>query len=134
LITVTLGQIRRGDVAQVRGMRGVYIVRDGQTILYIGKTEKRDIEWRMRAHLGQGSGPFSRPTMLGKLALQHESRSDRWQVAVWSLDDCNQFFEQRGLPQRRKVPTAEEALIRFYCPCLNVRSCATPAALPRVYR
>lgn len=111
---------------------GVYIVRDGSTVLYVGKTKNRPITARMEWHMGHG---FSdQPSTLGKLIKQHAPRSHRWQLEVHELADCNALLEQHGEKRRRKIDTAEIALIHLLKPALNKQSNPEPGPLPEKYR
>ncbi|MCZ2098126.1 MAG: hypothetical protein LC121_18025, partial [Anaerolineae bacterium] len=49
----------------------LYVVRDGETVFYVGKT--RQIETRLARHIEHRS-------LIGELITRHKPQSDAWQV------------------------------------------------------
>jgi len=117
MITISVKDALNGNVPLTDEAYGVYVVRDGQTKIYVGKTERQDIVDRISWHLG--NGPFTKVSPLGRYIIKNKPRSHNWKIDILSLDDCNQIFEERGLPRRRKIRTAETTLIHLYHPLIN---------------
>lgn len=131
MLTTTIGDALNNHYT-LREAYGVYIVRDGSTVLYVGKTERSSIVMRFQRHLGEGLD--QRISLLGELILKHQPRSNRWSLEVLTLADCNAFLEQHDQMRRRKLKTAEAALIKFHRPCLNKQGNPDPEPLPEKYR
>lgn len=75
----------------------VYVIRDGDTILYIGKA--RSVGDRLLAHFGKswrgsnsGFGPFY---------AEHQDKQDDWQIDLYGLRDCQPIVMQH-------LPVSEE--------------------------
>ena len=124
----------------------LYVVRDGETVFYVGKT--RQIEARLALHLEHRS-------LIGTLITRNKPQSDAWQVDLIAAEDCQDivraifppvkdisadevaaFFGHPppDSPRAVSVEKAERALIRFLHPCLNAIHNIEPGRLPERYR
>lgn len=128
-MTTTVGDVLSGKAksAKVSPHCYIYVVRDGDTVFYVGQT-KRGIINRILEHCGGGQIPdFS---SLGRLILENAPESHHWQVEMLTLEDC-------GLLGKGDLDTmidaAEERTIRQFRPCLNVANNPEPGALPPDY-
>lgn len=87
--------------------RAVYVVRDGEQALYVGKT-KKGARARLQAHIGQKPGGG----YLGRAYYQDEPVADAWTVEVIyirsNLDEAERFYIARLRPkynQQRPPPS-----------------------------
>jgi predicted GIY-YIG superfamily endonuclease len=89
----------------------VYVVRNGDTVLYVGKVQSGGIRKRILMHLGM-NGPTRESSPLGNLIRYCALASDDWQFDLYTVEDCNQFLAAHDAEHRvRKVNTSERALI-----------------------
>jgi hypothetical protein len=111
MITVTIGDILTGasDEREQAARYNVYVVYDGTTCFYVGQT--RDwISGRIFSHLGQGAWGVS---WLGQWIKANAPDSLTWKVDMLTIEDCqptNKHWDRRS---------AEQAIIKTRCPCLN---------------
>lgn len=118
--TTTVQLIRQRNDLSVHTREWVYIVRDGETVLYVGKTRWYSLHHRMQMHLGR-SGPSKTPSNLGKHILENLPASNQWQVDIFSLGDINAFLQHVGVVRKvRKLETAEQVMIIYHHPLLNI--------------
>ncbi len=124
--TTTLRSALASDSAIGRAKQCVYVVRDGNAVLYVGKVESCCIRKRFEMHLGL-SGPTHTPSKIGTLIHKNAPDSDQWQIEIYTVEDCNEFLAAHGATHRvRKVNTAERALIHYFHPSVNIQSNPSP--------
>lgn len=111
------------------GEHYLYIYRDGDTILYVGKSVQ-PLE-RLLQHLGRAL-PYT-PDNVGRVIQENMPESLTWSVDLYTLSDCQEVVKihkpgtfvafQRYLAQetfrKEAMMIAEEALIRHHRPYLN---------------
>lgn len=118
MLTATIGEVL-GDIAPAAQANNcVYVIRQGDICLYVGKTTRRPLNARLRAHLGEGP-KFMAQSAFGAYIAEHQPTSYAWTIAIFTREDWNATFDSAGLPRRFKLNTAEAALIRMYRPLLN---------------
>jgi hypothetical protein len=108
----------------------VYIFRDDDFVLYIGKTDQNIID-RLEEHLGL---IFRDPGLIGRLVDDNAPLSYSWSIDLMTLNDCAPII-YRHFPtcQMTDSRIAEKALILEYSPALNRESNPNPRPLPRKY-
>ncbi len=100
----------------------VYVIRDGDSVLYVGKSS-RSVVNRLLEHLGMG-GNWRKyvPDRVGEFILDHRPESLDWQVDLMTINDCASYIRQQfPMFVNWDVDTAEQAMIETYRPDLNVQ-------------
>lgn len=122
--TIRVGEVIAGEEEDLDGC--IYVVRDGETVFYVGKT-RDTIGNRVRRHM-DGLG------RLGTLIIENLPGSGRWQIECMTLEDCEPFVRQQ-FPVLKSwgADYAEVAVIRALNPCLNVAYNEDPSGLPARY-
>lgn len=134
MITTTIGDVINDTVKGDEGAAfKVYVVRDGETVFYVGKSRNNPVE-RLWQHLAL-IGPNHGPSELGQLIKDNAPDSHAWQVELRTVADCEPFIRQE-FPVHRLFDSdlAERAMIRTLHPCLNGTHNAHPTRLPERYR
>ena len=122
----------------------LYLYRDDETVLYIGRSTS-PLE-RLREHLGMGLYN-RRISALGTLILAQKPGSFSWVMELRTVSECEALIHRYRpevfgwyLQQREKHLTreasevAEQVLIEHYHPCLNVIGNRHGQTLPERYR
>jgi len=126
-----------GDILQGRGMQSgfpcVYIVRDGDKILYVGKTRKSVAE-RIQQHCAYYSDP-SHASQLGKFIQKNIPESYSWVVETLSIKECLISIKE-GFPNVETVNYAEAeiGMILICRPYLNIMNNTRGKPLPEIFR
>lgn len=121
----------------------IYLVRDGETVFYIGQSW--DVYTRLEQHLGMDWRNDA--SHLGKCVIDNHPQSEAWEIEFYSLRDCEamvmDFMKAQGdttytveryyAHTQSAIDTAEEAMIKFHRPCLNVAANPHPTLLPERY-
>jgi len=108
--------------------RPVYVIRDGETVFYVGRTSQ-GISYRVGEHLGLWGRTPGAPSEVGRLILENMPESGSWQVDLMTRRDCHDEYLRDP-----DASTAERAMIRKLRPCLNRQSNPNPSRLPDCYR
>jgi len=87
MIETTIGDILDGNEPETSG-HCIYVVRDRDTVLYVGKSE-RNVTDRIRRHLG-----VFYETALGRLIQDNLPESRDWLVELLTLNNCAGFVRQ----------------------------------------
>lgn len=111
--TTTLGEILESKAPDAFYRPGVYLVREGDTVLYVGKSD-RSVGARIQAHCAprrftgalDALGAFVRDMLPDSLALS---------VDVLSVAECNKIVKAKAKTEK----DAEPLMIRYYRPVLN---------------
>lgn len=98
---------------------GVYIVRDGTLVLYIGKSRRP--RHRIWAHVERTFAGIPIPTPLGLLVIANKPESMRWRVEIIEAE-------------YNTLELLERELIAELRPCLNRRDNPGAPPLPARYR
>ena len=122
----------------------LYLIRDGETVFYIGQSQ--NTHNRLLSHLGLygRSGPSS----IGQFIREHVPQSNSWVFEQYTLKECEPFILAyratnasghmqafyRTYGHRYNVDDAEEALIKHYRPCFNAAMNPDPMPLPKRYQ
>jgi len=116
VVTLLIGDVLAyGESADC--VRCVYVVRDGSTTFYVGKTTRGGAN-RLREHCGGGERP--RISRLGRVILRNAPESDMWEVDLMSVEDCEPFIRLHyPVLRRRDLDLAEGAMIVELRPHLN---------------
>lgn len=149
MLTQTVKQVVTSEQWTIDHAYRLYVVRDGDTTLYVGLS--RDPFYRLQEHTGLGDGDVAaEPSRIGDLILRFLPDSLAWDVDLYTLDDCTSYVaqiarggylalyeENKGRLSAEKwcMEIAEEALIEVLRPCINIsknRQHRTP--LPSKYR
>src|SRR5579859_2235963 len=146
----TMGSIEQigTNSQQETRMHFLYLVRDGDTVLYAGRSFN-PIE-RLRQHMGIDDSFYRTDTdRIGRLFFYEKPESLEWQVEMYTIADClssvrrhiiSQFpfyTEQLYLSEvgiQGAISFAEQALIQEHHPCLNVIHNDCPTPLPIQYK
>ncbi len=131
MLTITIADLFDNTLPESGwGKFCVYIFRDNDFVLYVGKTENNIID-RLEAHLGI---TYRSQSLVGKLIEDNAPESHQWQIDLLTLDDCAPFIA-RHFPTSKEtdVRLAEQAMILEYCPPLNRESNPHARALPSAY-
>jgi hypothetical protein len=108
----------------------IYVFRDGDFILYVGKTDQNIID-RLEEHLGL---TFRDSSLIGKLVEDNAPLSYSWHIDLMTLENCESIVH-RHFPTCQMFDSriAEKALIWEYSPALNRESNPNPRPLPHKY-
>lgn len=107
----------------------IYIVRDGKTIFYIGKSNA-DIIDRVKSHFGFGDRFPGCSAHLYSLMIDNIPQSGKWKIDFLTIDDCSRRLKRKF----SSVEDAEIAMIYSIGPCLNTTyNNGNRQALPRKY-
>lgn len=123
MISVNIGDILDNKIEVDISQYKIYIIRDNDEILYVGKASTYDISHRIRHHMGlipHGSGP----SKTGEVINDNLPDSRLWQVDMLSLKECAIYLksfppESHGA-RKDPIVAAEESTIRFLKPYLNI--------------
>ena len=150
-------KIRREDVFDCV----VYIVRDADLVLYVGKSEANVVD-RLLSHIGEGDFGWTGTSSLGRLIKANMPESGDWQIELLTPEECLSIIEQSFAYRRGTSPDGsacvivgettlsdgstfvdkirindvvglESMLIVLYKPCLNVIGNQIPTPLPERY-
>jgi site-specific recombinase XerD len=107
---------------QFQGTHCLYVVRDGLSVIYVGKAERQSTHERLLQHLADEvasdfHGRAGGPSELGKYIRANAPQSNHWQIDLLSLSDCQQSPQSSGRPV--SVAQAEMLLIQQHSPLLN---------------
>jgi len=111
----------------------IYVIRDGETIFYVGMT-RRGIAYRLSQHLEHIGSFFG--SHVGEFIAYNHPESDAWQVEAWDREDCAAFIVPRR-PEwgdRWDYEDVERRLIVELRPYLNRQHNVNPSPLPSQYR
>lgn len=158
MIEATVGELLDGDLEVDTRGHYIYIVRDDDTVFYVGQT-KRGIGNRIREHCGAGQRPGK--TRMGRLIESNLPLSLGWQVELLTVKDCgiepwrpnvsqeemSRFAREIEQPMIAFLPPApdwfasslevdkaEDTMILRYHPCLNCTHNLDSKPLPERYR
>jgi hypothetical protein len=111
----------------------IYLIRDGETIFYIGQSVS-PLD-RLQGHLGQDW--HQQVSAVGRCIQKNAPDSDQWTIELYTLQDCGPFVQKHyecfGGLRMYDVSIAEQSMIQLFCPCLNDRHNPHPAPLPGQY-
>ena len=110
VITFKVKDIFSGKV----GGSGIYVFRDGKTVLYIGKAEQ-DLYARLMKHLGR----YGEQSRIGQLIQVNSPESHEWSIDVYWNEHLSQL---------------EFDLIQKLTPALNEQMNGKPHRLPSKYK
>lgn len=131
MITVTIADVI-GNTLPVSGWEGyhLYVIRDGDFVLYVGKSDQNIID-RLQDHLGL---TYRGESQVGELVNDNTPESLQWKIDLRNIPECASIVK-RHYPACKKVDLyiAEHALILEFAPPLNVQSNPYPNELPRKY-
>ena len=132
MIRTTLGELLRDENLH-ESSANVYVVRDRQTVFYVGRTT-RGIAHRLLEHCGLSRlRPI--PDILGATIAANAPSSARWQIELWEYADYEPLVnEQFPKVVRIFAEHGERALIDTLRPCLNTVYNPNPRKLPKRYR
>lgn len=113
MITLTLGTILKNKAPAKIFRPGIYVVRENDRVLYVGKSEN-SVGSRIQAHCTprrfsgemDALGAFVRDCLPDSLSLT---------VEVLSVAECNQIVKAKARNERE----VERLMIRHYRPLLN---------------
>jgi len=141
---------------------GLYVVREGDLIIYIGKSGRGILD-RMAGHLGKGSFGWGGLSILGHFILENLPAALAWQVDLLTPKDaldkleklCNYRREvmgdgssklivreflwpdgsgSRSVVREDNLDGIEDLLIEVSHPCLNIMGNKEPTPLPEQYQ
>ena len=116
----------------------LYMVRDGETVFYIGKSGS-PIN-RILQHMGLADH-FAATSPIGRCILANAPESDEWLFEMYTVDDCAPFFVGSAIklpPANVRHPEfvdiAEMQMIKYWRPCLNIICNRDASPIPAKYR
>jgi hypothetical protein len=142
MLQLTIGEALEGAIDTSKHC--LYLYREKEAIFYIGRsTSPLD---RLQEHLGRGL--YSRPlSLLGTLILAHAPDSFSWDMELRTIEDCavlicshrpeyyEWYLQQMNKRLAREASElAEEVLIEYYRPHLNIMGNSQRQPLPERYR
>ncbi len=131
MMTITVADVVDNTLSESGwGSFSIYVFRDGDFVLYVGKAEQNIID-RLEDHLGLSYRPESQ---IGRLVNDNAPGSYQWKIDLLTMDDC-QPIAARHFPTAKLIDviTAERAIISEFRPPLNRQSNANARPLPRKY-
>lgn len=136
MIVTTIKEILRDTVRDDESENfRIYVVRDAETVFYVGKAERRHILERVREHFGEGTFSWAHGlSPLGALVRANAPSSEAWKVELMTVSDYTPSVQKHS--PWYKTPDAsiaERAMIQELCPCLNVTHNPNGQRLPEKY-
>ncbi|CAG0994651.1 hypothetical protein ANRL3_03033 [Anaerolineae bacterium] len=131
MMTITVADVLNDSLHESGwGKFRIYVFRDNDFVLYVGKTEHNVID-RLSEHLGL---TYRSESHIGRLVKENVPEAHRWQIDLLTLDDCTSFVK-RHFPTNKAIDVrlAEQAVILEFAPPLNHESNPHPRLLPRRY-
>lgn len=131
MITTTIKEALEGSLDSISGKHKIYIIRDQEWILYVGKSV--NIARRLVQHIS----PKGRigADEIGDLVWENRPQSLNWQVDALTLEDCLSIVVQRypryNVDDLPDEDTTEVELIAHYHPCINSISNVAPGPWPK---
>lgn len=93
MLTQTVKQVVTAEQWTMDHVYRLYVIRDGDTILYVGLS--RDPFYRLQEHTGLGDGDVAaEPSRIGDLIVRFLPDSLTWDVDLYTLDDCTPYVAQ----------------------------------------
>jgi len=138
MLSVTLAELLQDDFEGLP-LAVVYVIRDGETVFYVGRTSQ-GIKARIFGHLGlPGYSYGASPSPVGRLIWENAPGCLTWQVEHWTVKDCLQDLGQWDPRwpdwwERSDGSDVEGNMIRALRPCLNYTHNENGRALPETYR
>jgi hypothetical protein len=131
MMTVTVADVIDDSLPESGwGSFCIYVFRDEDFVLYVGKAEQNIID-RLEDHLGLSYRPES---LVGRLVEDNAPESHKWQIDLLTLDDCKSIVAKHfPSAQSADVLTIEGAVILEFRPPLNRQSNPNARSLPHKY-
>lgn len=124
MIQATIRELVRGELDTIE-LSGIYIVRDGAHILYIGRSI--NVIDRLHQHINTASA-------IGDTIWLNRPQSLSWQIELMEPEECRSIAVEEGksafkdLRRPIGIESAERAMIKHYHPCINTAN--NPNRLP----
>ncbi len=131
MITLSLGDILndRVDLDSREELFQLYVIREGDTVFYVGMTTRTVLE-RIWEHCGLSA--IGGCDEIGRFVMDHLPESGAWHVDLMEVQEVDPALgDRRGAYHIRK---AEQKLIARLRPCLNHTGNGHPAPLPEHYK
>jgi len=128
--TVKLGKLLSGKNGRTDESHRIYVVRDGDTVFYVGQTT-RPPEDRLHEHRYGRYNYGSPSSNLGEVIEHNEPDSHDWTVELYKPAECEQYARIQA-DGKTSLSRAEGIIINEYEPHLNGRGDKT--SLPERYR
>ena len=132
MLTITVADVIDNTLPESGwGSFCIYVFRDKDFVLYVGKAEQNIID-RLEDHLGLAYRPKS---LVGRLVDENAPESHKWQIDLLSSDDC-MLIVAKHFPSAKSADalTLERAVIMEFRPPLNRQSNPSARPLPSKYR
>jgi hypothetical protein len=132
MLTITVDDVLNDKLPDSGwGKFRIYVFRDQDFILYVGKTEQNIID-RIEEHLGLSS--HREESHVGQLVVDNLPHSLEWCIDLLTLDDCEPVVQHHfAVTHNADVRLTEQAMIREYSPPLNRESNPNARPLPHKY-
>jgi hypothetical protein len=123
MISITIGDMLDNKVIISTSMCHVYVIRDDNEILYVGKGSRPSAFRRLRQHLGL-TYKGAKPSPTGGVIYHNLPSSRFWQVDMLTIEDCAEYVnsyppESYGANKNASI-AAEESTVRCLKPYLNI--------------
>ncbi len=120
MITITIHDLcqwdRDGESPELVEPYSIYRFRDGNFILYVGKTERHIVE-RLWEHIG-----LAGQTQLTHLIEDNAPESLSWQIDLYTVEECLPFIREHfasKIIDEATIDLAERAMIAYSHPAVN---------------
>lgn len=140
MLTYTLAEFLENDVDE--GHARIYAVRDGETVLYVGKAASGVRErwlFTLGSHMTVNGFSWQGWSAIGCAIAEHYPVSRDWLIDLYAVEDCRAIVGKRfsGLdfddPYDR-IETAELAMIQELRPLFNVANTGYERETPAKFR
>lgn len=127
MIQTTIQGLIQGELDYAE-VSGVYIIRDGKDVLYVGRS--KDTVNRLIEHIEKWTS-----SSIGNIIHINAPQSLSWQIELMKPEECRDIV--KGVYKRYANPdniidieTAEESMIMYYHPCFNTSNNPNPNRTP----
>lgn len=93
MLSLPINQVLKAEEWTMEHLYRLYVIRDGDTILYVGLS--RDPFYRLREHMGLGDEYAApEPSRIGDLIIRFLPDSLSWTVDLYQLTDCTSYVAE----------------------------------------
>lgn len=120
-------------------LTGVYVIRDGDIIFYVGQTHYFVVE-RLYEHMGRGDRYQPSPSLIGQYIRMNSPSSDDWQIEIYTFEECEHIvfdFDnnyKNWIEHADRNEVLEAALIARLHPYINKQDNRYERPLPDKYK
>ena len=128
MIQATVKDLLQGELDHIE-LSGVYIVRDGEHVLYVGRSI--DVIQRLHDHYEKWTS-----SAIGDVIHTNAPQPYTWQLELFEPEECraivaSQYSKYNDTTNLIDIELAEVSTIVHYHPCLNTSNNPKPNRLPK---